>query len=101
MVGNVTLIHPELLAPSQYGLNRTQMVDDIGDLSLAKAIEGELLSVRLQRALTGPDLQNIRFADVVLNLDTFLDSMRTRPNIGRTSIREMAALVKLLTPGIV
>ncbi|ARO32319.1 RNA polymerase sigma-70 region 4 domain-containing protein (plasmid) [Rhizobium sp. NXC14] len=82
----------------QYGRNRIQMVDDIGDLSLAQAIGGELLSVRLQRVLDAPDLQAIRFADVVLNLDTFLDSLRTRPNIGRTSIGEMAALVKLLTP---
>ncbi|WP_313665599.1 sigma factor-like helix-turn-helix DNA-binding protein [Shinella sp.] len=100
MVGNVTPVHSELLAPSQHGLNRTQMVYDIGDLTLAKAIEGELLSVRLQRTLTAPDLQTIRFADVVLNLDTFLDSMRTRPNIGRTSIREMSALVKLVTPRV-
>lgn len=76
------------------------MVDDIGDLSLAQAIEGELLSVRLQRVLTAPDLQTIRFADVVLNLDAFLNSLRTRPNIGRTSIYEMAALVKLLTPRV-
>lgn len=98
MVGNVTTVHPESLAPVQYGRNRMQMVDDIGDLSLAKAIEGELLSVRLQRVLTAPDLQTTRFADVVLNLDTFLDSLRTRPNIGRTSVGEMAALVKLLTP---
>ncbi len=98
MVGNVTTIHPESPAPMQYGRNRMQMVDDIGDLSLAQAIEGELLSVRLQRVLTDPDLQTICFADVVLNLDTFLDSLRTRPNIGRTSVGEMAALVKLLTP---
>lgn len=88
-------VHPELLAPAQYGRNQLPMIDD---LSLAEAIEGELLSVRLQRVLTAPDLQTIRFADVALNLDTFLDNLRTRPNIGRTSISEMAALVKLLTP---
>lgn len=98
MVGNVISVPPELLAHAQYGSNRQQVIDDIGEISLAQAIDGELLSVRLQRVLTAPDLQTIRFAAVVLNLDTFLDELRTRPNIGRTSISEMAVLVERLTP---
>ncbi|EGE55752.1 UNVERIFIED_ORG: hypothetical protein GGI63_000132 [Rhizobium esperanzae] len=98
MVGNVAPAPPELLAPAQYDSNGLQVIDDIGDCSLAQAIEGELLSVRLQRVLTAPDLQSSRFGNVVLNLNTFLDDLRTRPNIGKASISEMAGLVKRLTP---
>lgn len=95
---DVTAAPVEILAPAEDGPSLQEIVETIGHLSLAEAIEGELLSVRLENGLSAPDLRTKRFSAVALALDEFLAGLQRRPNVGRTSVREMAGLVRRLTP---
>ncbi|WP_245330162.1 MULTISPECIES: sigma factor-like helix-turn-helix DNA-binding protein [Mesorhizobium] len=96
--GDVTAAAAEIITPARDGPSPQEILEGIEHLSLAQAIEGELLSVRLQNGLAAPDLRTVRFSTVALALDDFLATLRTRPNIGRTSVKEMAGLVRRLTP---
>lgn len=75
-----------------------EIVDVLGHLSLGQAIEGELLSARLEKGLAIPEMMSTPFSEVALSLDEFLASLQRRPSIGRTSVKEMAFLVRRLTP---
>ncbi|MCW2406052.1 hypothetical protein M2336_002681 [Sphingobium sp. B1D7B] len=75
-----------------------EVLDAIGHLSLRQATEGEILSVRLENGLAAPELRTIRFAAVALNLQPFLAEFMRRPNVGRTSARELTQLVHRLVP---
>jgi len=96
--GDITAAPAEIVVPAQDGPSPQESLEAIGHLSLAQAIEGELLSVRLENGLAGADLRALRFSSVALGLDDFLAGLQRRPNIGRTSVREMAGLVRRLTP---
>ena len=96
--GEVTAAPTEIIAPAEDGPSPQEILEAIGHLSLAQAIEGELLSVRLENGLAAPELRTMRFSAVVLAPDDFLAALQQRPNIGRTSVKEMARLVRRLTP---
>ena len=85
-------------APIEAGPSPHEVLEAIGSLSLSQAIEGELLSVRLENGLANHELRSMRFSAVALGLDEFLATIQRRPNIGRTSVREMASLVRRLVP---
>jgi hypothetical protein len=87
----------EMIAPAEDGPSPQEILGAIGHLSLAQAIEGELLSVRLEHGLAAPELRTMRFSAVALALDDFLAALQRRQNIGRKSVKEMARLVRRLT----
>jgi hypothetical protein len=89
-------------------INAAELIDDgpspeevlgvIGHLSWRQATEGEILSARLENGLAAAELQTMRFADVALDLQPFLAEFMRRPNVGRTSVRELTHLVHRLVP---
>ena len=96
--GEATAAPTEMIAPAEDGPSPQEILGAIGHLSLAQAIEGELLSVRLEHGLAAPELRTMRFSAVALAPDDFLAALQRRQNIGRTSVKEMARLVRRLTP---
>lgn len=96
--GDVSAAPAVVIAPTLDGPRSEDVLEAIGHLSLAEAIEGELLSVRLENGLSATDLRAMRFSAVALALDDFLARLKQQPNIGRTSVGEMASLVRRLTP---
>lgn len=80
------------------GPSPEEVLEAIGHLSLRQAIEGEILSVRLENGLAVPQLRTMSFAAVALNLQPFLAEFMRRPNVGRTSARELTQLVHRLVP---
>ena len=84
--------------PIEAGPSPHEVLEAIGSLTLSQALEGELLSVRLENGLANPELRAMRFSAVALGLDEFLAALQRRPNIGRTSVLEMASLVRRLVP---
>jgi hypothetical protein len=71
-----------------------RMIGLLGEVTLGEAIAGEVLSVRLENGLADHTIRSVHFADVVGDLVTFLTELRRRDNIGRTTLNEMAGVVR-------
>ena len=88
----------EAAAPIEKGPSPEIVLKTIGHLSIGQATEAEILSVRLKNGLAPPEIQEMRFSAVALNLQSFVAEFMRRPKVGRTSALELTKLVHRLVP---